>query len=881
MRSIRTQKKRSLFVVAIAALVLAFATPAGAALQSVGPVSGPHGFPLYYADFNDLSLELCLDDGWCFFDPVDPNNPNHVELGVGGEVFWWMAEAAAPPLVNGGRALLVLALEGTFGGDEEVVNGQQISFGRVRVRVDVPVAGTYVVTHPFGTLTFENVTVADGINYTADIGAANFLDVENGFRGALQSSIGPFLTWIDYANRPDLQVEVLDANGQPTGEVIQYVGNLAADPEPVVGSPTGNNFFRVEGPGGIMTQTDLFSVMGRVYDGKEALPHEYPPPPPQVLKDVGPINRLALFNPESTAELVNDGTTDGYPLGYPIWYQDHHDLLLTICPGSDPMCISDPVDPNDPAQVALNTGGETFWWAGDASINSRSPLQDETFQGTLPPPLLDDRGRIDVEFDAALVLGLEGTFGGDESLIDGQQISFGRTRIRIDTTFAGTYRVIYPYGERTFTVPAGKRAINFTADIGISDPADPDAAFIGALFSEIGPYFLTWDTFPDDPALIRQQPGFDSFGEPVLRDVQYVGDPGIPHRVTGAQFLDEEGLPINYFRVVGTDPVNPSNDFDVRTYLFAVQGKVFDPDTFRVGTAPILFPIAVDDTAITVGTNPVIIDVLANDTYQGAAVPGGAAVAQVTNAANGNAVLNGNNTFTYTANAGFSGTDTFTYTVTVDGQTSNIATVTVTVQPAGFPAPIANNDSESTTGTTPVIINVLANDTYQGGAIPAGATVSLVSPPTNGNAVLNANNTFTYTAEARFSGTDTFTYRVTVNGQESNIATVTVTVNPAPEPQLGIQQFSTTNNVRLARNDSVAITLRVRNLGTVEGAAPATVVGVQNGVQVYSQTLDVTHPVRGGNTNFTFPTYTPTSTGDINWTVTLQGNTATATTRVR
>src|SRR5690606_10052375 len=125
-------------------------------------------------------------------------------------------EAEIDPLVEDGKALLVLALEATFGGDESVVNGQQISFGRIRVRVDVPVAGTYTVTHPYGTLVFENVTVEDGINYTADIGASNFLYVEKGFAGALQSPIGPFLTWPDYLTNPALVDNI-------TG--IRYVGN--------------------------------------------------------------------------------------------------------------------------------------------------------------------------------------------------------------------------------------------------------------------------------------------------------------------------------------------------------------------------------------------------------------------------------------------------------------------------------------------------------------------------------------------------------------------------------------------------------------------------------------------------------------------------------
>jgi|MTBAKSStandDraft_1061840.scaffolds.fasta_scaffold03561_9 hypothetical protein len=656
---------RLLLPAILTAAVLFFAPPAGAALQAVGPVSGPHGFPLYYTDSNNLSLELCLDDGWCAFDPIDPDNDNHVELGVGGEVFWWMAEAIIDedspadddtfvgPLPGPDfDALLVLALEGTFGGDESVVNGQQISFGRLRIRIDVTAPGTYTVTHPYGTEIFNNVTVEDGINFTADIGSANFLDVEKGFQGALQSDIGPFLTWDTFNPDPAANDPALIAGD------AHYVGDNAT-PHRVTGSPTGNNLFRVEGPGGILVETRLFVVMGKVYDGDPATPHVYPDPPPINLTAVGPVNRLAPFVAGSTAQLVTDGTTAGYPLGYPVWYEDENGLRLTICPGSDPRCISDPITSSDPLQVGLGTGGETFWWAADAAID-----EDHPDFGDLPVGLDEDGD--EVEFDALLVLGIEGTFGGDESIIDGQQISFGRTRIRIDTPVAGDYTVIYPYGMKIFEdVPVDKGGINFTADIGIADLADPDSAFVGALYSEIGPQFLTWPDYLNEPDL-------NAGG------VQYIGDPRFPNPVTGSTFVyDEEEGPVNYFRVIGPE----GSGIDIRTELFLVQGKVFDPATFRAAV-PATGIVARDDNATAVTARPrVINDVLVNDTFNGGPIPAGSPVTLISPPRFGNVVVSGNNSFTYTSNAGFEGTDTFSYNVLVGQQVSNTATVTVTVIP--------------------------------------------------------------------------------------------------------------------------------------------------------------------------------------------------------
>ena len=34
------------------------------------------------------------------------------------------------------------------------MEGDQISFARIRIRVDVPTAGTYVITHPYGVEVF-------------------------------------------------------------------------------------------------------------------------------------------------------------------------------------------------------------------------------------------------------------------------------------------------------------------------------------------------------------------------------------------------------------------------------------------------------------------------------------------------------------------------------------------------------------------------------------------------------------------------------------------------------------------------------------------------------------------------------------------------------
>src|SRR5262249_15743582 len=121
-------------------------------------------------------------------------------------------------------------------------------------------------------------------------------------------------------------------------------------------------------------------------------------------------------------------------------------------------------------------------------------------------------------------------------------------------------------------------------------------------------------------------------------------------------------------------------------------------------------PTAADDWVDTDGTNPVDINVLENDTD-----PDGnhhinypASVSLVSVPAHGPATLNAaTNTFPYTASANFMGTDSFRYLVTDDaGAASAPGTAFVQVN-----RPTAANDLASFDGTTPVVIDVLENDT--------------------------------------------------------------------------------------------------------------------------------------------------------------------------
>ncbi|MFT4416857.1 PKD domain-containing protein [Fredinandcohnia humi] len=208
----------------------------------VGPINSFNGYPVWYKDEN--GLKLALNDnpndpfsGLLVTDLPDPTQPVSFPDNYPEEAFYMLAEAEMET-GTGERALLVLALEAAFV-NEVPVEGEQIVFGRVRIRIfGLQPNVEYTITHPYGIDTFIAEPDGEGngeINFTEDIGGVNGGD----FELALNSRVHPFLRW-DPAVSP----------APPEG----YIG----DPNqlhPITGSVFVDRFgefqniFRVEGPG--------------------------------------------------------------------------------------------------------------------------------------------------------------------------------------------------------------------------------------------------------------------------------------------------------------------------------------------------------------------------------------------------------------------------------------------------------------------------------------------------------------------------------------------------------------------------------------------------------------------------------------------------------
>ncbi|HEX8285146.1 MAG TPA: choice-of-anchor D domain-containing protein [Pyrinomonadaceae bacterium] len=257
--------------------------------RQVGPVDPRVGFPLWYQDDQGLRLALCLDtNGLCLAEipnTAAPPSVTDTNMNFPGEAFYWTAEAEIT-LPSGGRGRLVLAKEAAFTTEEATV-GNQITFSRIRIRIDKLTAGaTYTITHPYGvvtlvadgdgTATFNAVATDGGDLVVADDGGATTQAKGSGsgggstfngeidttedigigpsdFREALKGKFSTYLRW-DPAVSP----------AAPAG----YIGDPNVN-HTVIGSPFNTNFFRIAGPNvggsGVNTiQTNAFAVQGKL-----------------------------------------------------------------------------------------------------------------------------------------------------------------------------------------------------------------------------------------------------------------------------------------------------------------------------------------------------------------------------------------------------------------------------------------------------------------------------------------------------------------------------------------------------------------------------------------------------------------------------------------
>ncbi|WP_345375540.1 Ig-like domain-containing protein [Frondihabitans cladoniiphilus] len=202
-------------------------------------------------------------------------------------------------------------------------------------------------------------------------------------------------------------------------------------------------------------------------------------------------------------------------------------------------------------------------------------------------------------------------------------------------------------------------------------------------------------------------------------------------------------------------------------------------------------------------------------------------VAIATNPQHGTVTLGTGGAYTYTPSSDFSGTDTFTFTVTDStGQTST-GTVSATVLPK------ANDDALGTvapgTTTTFPASSFLTNDAG------AGLTITAITQPATGSAVLNADGTVTVTANATASGDASFTYTITDSAGRTSTAKASLTIGVAAKPDTGTTPAGTPLTVAapgvLGNDTGTGLTATL-----TQAPAHGTVQLASNGSYVYTPT---------------------------------------------
>ncbi|MGH1368910.1 MAG: Ig-like domain-containing protein, partial [Maritimibacter sp.] len=282
-------------------------------------------------------------------------------------------------------------------------------------------------------------------------------------------------------------------------------------------------------------------------------------------------------------------------------------------------------------------------------------------------------------------------------------------------------------------------------------------------------------TTDEDTAIIMNVAGNDSDPEGDDFDVTSVGS---------AANGTVELLPDGRVQYTPNDDFNGTDSF---TYVVTDEHGATDVATVNITVGAVNDPPVAEDDITTIESDEVaVVDVLVNDsdvdgdplTVIDAVVTGG----------EGTVSFDPAGEVTFDPADDFTGTATITYTISDGHGGTDTAEVHVCVFPDSNSVD-AVDDTQSTEEGTPVLINVIDNDTD-----PDGDTFEVVgnTDPSHGSVVDNGDGTFTYTPETGFVGEDTFTYTIEDEHGATDIATVTVTVDDVPEDPNAVDDAETT-----------------------------------------------------------------------------------------
>jgi len=305
--------------------------------------------------------------------------------------------------------------------------------------------------------------------------------------------------------------------------------------------------------------------------------------------------------------------------------------------------------------------------------------------------------------------------------------------------------------------------------------------------------------------------------------------PGQPWELVGT--IDPTTLPPGQTAFSLVDPRLIANGvaytyFSIATYAGGIQS---DPSNLRTVVGVNDPPVAQADSYTTDEDTPLVVPasgVLSNDTDD---TPSSLTASLATQPAHGTVSLASDGAFTYTPAANYNGPDSFTYTANDGAADSAPATVSITVKPVNDP-PTSGADAYDASEDTALVRSapgVLGNDSdIDGDAL----TAVLVTGPSHGTLVLNANGAFSYTPAANYNGPDSFTYKANDGTANSAAALVSITVGAVNDPPVASSQTVVTAEdtakgitVSATDVDSPSLTYTVvspPSYGTLSGTLP-------------------------------------------------------------
>jgi gliding motility-associated-like protein len=294
---------------------------------------------------------------------------------------------------------------------------------------------------------------------------------------------------------------------------------------------------------------------------------------------------------------------------------------------------------------------------------------------------------------------------------------------------------------------------------------------------------------------------------------------------------DKGSVSVNPDNTIKFTPVKTYNGLVTFSYRVTLNNDNWAEANVTVNVTKVNdIPVAVDDSRGASLNTPRVVDVLINDT---GLEDGGIVVTieEQPDPGKGNAVANVDNTVTFTPASGYTGLATFKYKVCDVDNDCSIATVTINVRPVNH-VPVANDDAASTAVNTSKAINVLANDS---GLDDGFGSITIYTQPANGNVVVNANRTVTYTPNNGFIGTDQFVYMLQDVDGDYDLATVTVNVTAKPNAV----PLANPDKRATSKNTAVKVDVLTNDTGLDDGVASLTVIAdPSNGTWQVSATKD-------------------------------------------